>query len=270
MRHEGGQGHVQVSGEILFSISLNETEQVTWGSRPRAALAPAFSFFLQVNVLESLHVRNRPGIKFYLYSQFGNLTASFLLVMNPEFGFNALPNELLLLIGDEICEDTHSEVSCSNSKRCHDFFSSFLYRHVSDGAISTLSLSEKSRLELIQLLMSTSFRYRHLVTSQSLFRSRWLLPSTNGAIQSLAFRPTSISLPDAFGNTIPPALKQTEELFLQCSFPVKILRLSLSLAVRSSLCLFNIADCTFWSVVRFIWGFVNCIRNGFQLGELSA
>ncbi|KAE9409853.1 hypothetical protein BT96DRAFT_459378 [Gymnopus androsaceus JB14] len=57
---------------------------------------------------------------------------------------------------------------------------------------------------------------------------------SKGAIKSFAFSSTTISLPEVFGGSIPPALTEVNNLSLRCPFPLKNTRLSLSLA--NSLC----------------------------------
>lgn len=168
----------------------------------------------------------------------------YVLVINFESGFNALPNELFRLIGDQILEDRGTLNSLTQvSKRCHDFFNSFLYRNVSDAAISTLALSERSRLPLTGA-HPASFVYKVSLSlngtpTSAVFRKQLAsamkniaLHTVNDAIQSFAFSSKTISLLEAIGGTIPPALRHVEKLFLAFPFPPRNNRLNLSLAVR--------------------------------------
>lgn len=168
-----------------------------------------------------------------------------LLAMNYESGFNALPNELLLPIGDEIGADLRTlKALVQLSKRCHDFFNSFLYREVSDAAFPTLALSEKSRLPLTgahpasyvnKILISLEDRSSAPALQMQVAHvmKNIALQSENGSLQTLTFRSTSISLPEVLGSAALPALKHLKELFLHCPFPAENV-LSWLLAVSSS------------------------------------
>ncbi|KAE9397697.1 hypothetical protein BT96DRAFT_995521 [Gymnopus androsaceus JB14] len=130
------------------------------------------------------------------------------------------------------------------SKRCHDSFDSFLYRDVGNKALPTLALSKKSRLPFtgthpasyvkklsvspIHKLSATVFQKQMVSAMKNI-----ALHAANGAIQSFTFC-SNFSLPEAFGGNVPHALRLLEELVLNCPFPVKNTRLSLSLA--NSLC----------------------------------
>lgn len=170
---------------------------------------------------------------------------SFFLVMSPSSGFTALPNELFFLIGDQISKDRGTLNSLTQvSKRCHNFFGSFLYQNVSDAAMPTLALSEKSRLPLTGA-HPASFVYKVSLSPTGMptppvFQKQLAsalkniaLYNMNGAIQSFAFSSQTVSLPEVLGGTISPALRHIEELFLAFPFPSRNNRLSLSLAVRS-------------------------------------
>ncbi|KAE9394480.1 hypothetical protein BT96DRAFT_186843 [Gymnopus androsaceus JB14] len=118
----------------------------------------------------------------------------------------------------------------------------FLYRDVYDAAIPTLALSEERRLPLtgvhpasyvnklsISTIDMSVASLSHLQKHMAYAMKNIALHATNGGIQTFTFRSTSVSLPEIFDGTISPALKPIKELFLQCPFPVKSARLSLSL-----------------------------------------
>lgn len=168
-----------------------------------------------------------------------------LLAMGHESGLNDLPNELLLLIGDEIGDDLPTLKALTQlCKRCYDLFSLFLYREVSDTAFPTLALSEKSRLPLTgahpasyvnKVLISPEDRSGAPALQMQVAQvmKNIALQSANGGLQSFTFRSTSVSLPEVLGSAALPALDHLKELFLHCPFPIKD-ELTWPLAVSSS------------------------------------
>ncbi|KAE9397690.1 hypothetical protein BT96DRAFT_921257, partial [Gymnopus androsaceus JB14] len=165
--------------------------------------------------------------------------------MNRGSGFDALPNELFLLIRDEISDDPRTLKALAQvSKRYHDFFNSFLYRDVGNKALPTLALSEKSRWPLTRA-HPASFVKKLSVSptrklSATVFQKQMAyamkniaLHAANGIIQAFMLR-SNFSLPEALGGNVPPALRLIEGLVLNCPIPVKSTRLSVSLA--NSLC----------------------------------
>ncbi|KAE9388130.1 hypothetical protein BT96DRAFT_443565 [Gymnopus androsaceus JB14] len=101
--------------------------------------------------------------------------------MNRGSGFDALPNELFLLIRDEISDDPRTlKALALVSKRCHDFFNSFLYRDVGNKALPTLALSEKSRWPWTRahpasFVKKLSVSPTRKLSATFFFKSRWLL-----------------------------------------------------------------------------------------------
>ncbi|KAE9397703.1 hypothetical protein BT96DRAFT_62744 [Gymnopus androsaceus JB14] len=165
--------------------------------------------------------------------------------MNRLSGFTALPNELLLLIGDEISDDPRTLKALTLvSKRYHDFFNSFLYRDVCNKALPTLALSEQSRLPLTgthpaSYVKKFSVSPTHKL-SATVFQKQMAsamkniaLHAATGAIQALTFR-SNFSLPEVLGGNVPLALRLLEELVLKIPILVKNTRLNVSLV--DSLC----------------------------------
>ena len=164
--------------------------------------------------------------------------------MNRGSGFDTLPNELLLLIGDEISDDPRTlKALALVSKCCHDFFGSFLYQDAGNKALHTLALSKKSRLPLtgthpasfVKKLSVSPTRELSATVFQKQMASAMrniALHAASGTIRAFTFR-SNFSLPEALGGSVPPALRLIEELVLNCPIPVKNTRLSVSLAVST-------------------------------------
>ncbi|KAE9397701.1 hypothetical protein BT96DRAFT_921269, partial [Gymnopus androsaceus JB14] len=135
--------------------------------------------------------------------------------------FQRLANELLLLIGDEISEDPRTlKALALVSKRCNDFFNPFLTHPAS--FVKKLSVSPTPGGS------ATGFRKQMASAMKNI-----ALYAIHGAIQSFTFR-SNFSLPEAFGSSVPPALRHLEELILICPIPAMNAQSSLSLA--NSLC----------------------------------